>query len=122
MKVSLCLIFRLQSILLGCAGEAQKRMSLRLWLEGPTQVESGVRSTLRTVGRTKAEGAQVCCIHLGWGLAFGVWADICLRQATQGLDCALTCPALWMGRKKERPRGICWSIDLCSGPHSLLLL
>lgn len=48
------------STYLGCAGEAERRTSLRLWLEGPKQVESGASSTLRRVGRTKAVGVQVC--------------------------------------------------------------
>lgn len=47
-KVSLCLVFYLQSILgmvsilLGWTDEVQKRSSRRLWLEVPKQVESGV--------------------------------------------------------------------------------
>lgn len=102
-KVSLCLVFHLQSflgmesILLGCAGETQKRTSLRLWLEGPKQVESGVRCTLRTAGRTKAEGAQVCCIHLDLGP--GGWCEgrHWLRQATQAWT--VPCPS---GGKEER--------------------
>lgn len=72
----------------GRAGEAQRRTSLSLWLEGPKQADVATRPALRTVGRSKAVGVQV-----RWGLACGRWADTWLRRATQG-------PFGWEGRKE----------------------
>ena len=90
----------------GRASEAQERTSLRLWLEGPKQVESGARRTLGTVVRNKVVSAQVswACLQLGPGVCCVV--DTWLRQDMQ---CPELYPALRVGGKKGKPHGRCWS-------------
>ena len=94
-------VFGMVSLRLGCAGEVQRRTSLRLWLEGPKPVESGVRSTaLRPVGRTKAVGAQVCCARLELERGMQCVGRY-LAQATQGAGLGPALSFQWEGRRED---------------------